>query len=285
MVRFCFGNGKSMNIEPFHKEDIATFLELAGCEGWLVDPWEFDFLLSTFPQGCLCVRDGSSGKGIGFVTSLKHERSGWIGNLIVSPDCRGQGIGEALFLRAFRTLRDSGADTCWLTASKQGQSLYEKYGFTAVDSIIRWTGTGRQRHTIPSAQTNFDSSEQITGYYDCQVWGDRRDTLLAATIRRGTLLCREQGFLVIQSCGDAIQLGPFSALDNNTAEQLFDAALGKAPLGTKICLDAPASNRSAQRMFNRRMQIAGTTELMYAGKKPDFRPKYLFGLATMGSCG
>ena len=277
--------GLTMIIEPFRKEDIASFLKLAFCEGWLVDPWEFDFLLSAFPEGCLCVRN-ESGTGIGFVTSLKHERSGWIGNLIVSARYRGQGIGEALFLRTFQNLRATGADTCWLTASKQGQSLYEKYGFTAIDSIIRWTGTGRQRHTIPAEQTSIDSSEQIAGYFDCLAWGDRRDTLLAATSGRGTLLLQESGFLVTQPCGEAIQFGPFSALNNSTAEHLLNAALHAVPIGTEVCLDAPASNRSAILLFNRRrMRIAGTTELMYAGKKPDYHPEYLFGLATMGSCG
>lgn len=274
-----------MTIEPFRKEDIAAFLELAASEGWLADPWEFDFLLSTFPAGCLCVRD-EMGKGIGFVTSLRHERSGWIGNLIVSAHNRGQGIGEALFLRALQALREAGADTVWLTASKQGQSLYEKHGFTAVDTIIRWTGTGRQRHAAHPPPACRDCTETSAGGIDYQAWGDRRDTLLAATAGRGTLLLQESGFLVLQPCGSATQFGPFSALDDSEAEYLFDAALGMVPNGTKVHLDSPASNRSALRMFNRkRMRIAGTTELMYAGKKPDYRPEYLFGLATMGSCG
>ena len=275
-----------MTIEPFCKEDIASFLDLATSEGWLSEQWELDFLLSIFPEGCLCVRDVSSGKAIGFVSSLRHERSGWIGNLIVSSQYRGQGIGEALFLRAFQALREAGADTCWLTASKQGQSLYEKYGFTAVDSIIRWTGTGRQRHVAQAPLANSDCAETAPEDIDCQAWGDRRNSLLAATVGRGTLLRQESGFLVVQPFGTAMQFGPFSALDSHTAECLLDAALGSVPHGTQFCLDSPASNRSALLMFNRkRMRIAGTTELMYAGKKPDYRPGYLFGLATMGSCG
>lgn len=274
-----------MTIEPFRKEDIATFLELATSEGWLADPWEFDFLLTEFPAGCLCVRD-ESGKGIGFVTALRHERSGWIGNLIVSMNYRGQGVGEALFLRALQALREAGADTVWLTASKQGQSLYEKYGFTTVDTIIRWTGTGRQQHTANSLPTGCDCFATSAGSIDSQAWGDRRDALLAATVGRGMLLLQESGFMAIQPCGSAMQFGPFSALDDTTAKYLFDAALGTVPNGTKVHLDSPASNRSALRMFNRRrMRIAGTTELMYAGKKPDYRPEYLFCLATMGSCG
>lgn len=275
-----------MTIEPFRKEDIATFLELAATECWLADAWEFDLLLSAFPAGCLCVRDGS-GAGVGFVTSLRHERSGWIGNLIVSAECRGRGIGEALFLRAVHALREAGADTVWLTASKTGRSIYEKHGFAAIDTIVRWAGLGRQRHAAerePEADSVVTTSS-VSGI-DYQAWGDRRDALLAATVGRGKLLLKESGFLVIQPCGAAVQFGPFSTQDSNTAEHLFDVALGMIPNGTKVYLDSPASNRSALRMFNRRgMRIAGTAELMYAGKKPEYHPEYLFGLATMGSCG
>jgi hypothetical protein len=33
------------------------------------------------------------------------------------------------------------------------------------------------------------------------------------------------------------------------------------------------------------MRISGNNDLMYAGKKPHYHSEYLFGLATMGSCG
>jgi ribosomal protein S18 acetylase RimI-like enzyme len=274
-----------MTIEPFRKEDIAIFLGLAASERWVAEQWEFDFLLSSFPAGCLCGRD-EAGKGIGFVTSLRHERSGWIGNLIVSAEYRGRGIGEALFLRAVHALREAGADTVWLTASKTGRSIYEKHGFAAIDTIVRWTGFGRQRHAEHDPKPGSAVTTPSASGIDNQAWGDRRDTLLAATVGRGKLLIEESGFLVIQPCGNAKQFGPFSAQDNSTAEHLFDAALHTIPLGTKVCLDAPASNRAALLLFNRRrMRIAGTNELMYAGIKPEYRPELLYGLATMGSCG
>lgn len=274
-----------MTVEPFGTEDINGFLDLAAAEGWLVDPWELDFLLKTFPAGCLCVRN-ESGAGVAFVTAPQYGRSGWIGNLIVAADHRGKGIGEALFLRALQMLCEAGADTVWLTASKQGQSLYEKHGFKAIDTINRWSGSGRQRHLEHSPIIGRDCSDAFVGRSDCRVWGDRRDVLLAATIERGMLLSNPSGFLVIQSCGAATQLGPFSALEGKGAETLFDGALCAVPGGVTVYLDAPASNRSALRLFNRhRMRIAGTTELMYAGKRPDFHPEYLYGLATMGSCG
>jgi len=274
-----------MKIEAFRMDDIAYFLKLATAENWVAEAWEPEFLLSEFPQGCFAARD-DNGETAGFVTSLRHDQSGWIGNLIVSVEYRGQGIGEGLFSAAFEALRLDGAETFWLTASKSGQRLYKKFGFSSIDTIIRWVGTGRQRHGVHDHNSNRNTCNSSVRGIDCQAWGDRRDALLETTVGRGKLLIEEFGFLVVQPCGDAQQFGPFTALDSGTAERLFDAVFCTIPSGTKVCLDAPASNRAALRLFNqRRMRIAGTNDLMYAGKNPDYRPEYIYGLATMGSCG
>jgi len=274
-----------MTIEPFRADDVAVFLKMAAAEGWLVEPWECAFLLAVFPEGCFCLRD-SNGKGVAFVTSLRHEKSGWIGNLIVAKEFRGQGLAEALFSKALAALHAAGVGTFWLTASKMGRSLYERYGFCSIDTIVRWVGTGRQRH--PSYGQNGESPTAVPSVIgiDSQSWGDRREPLLVATMDRGRAVCAESGFIVVQRCGEALQLGPFSALDSGMAEVLFETALRTIPLGTKVFLDAPVSNRSALRLFNRKgMRIAGRNELMYAGVRPDYRPEMLYGLATMGSCG
>ncbi len=273
----------AINIEPFRTEDIVPFLELASAENWVAEPWEFEFLIAVFSQGCFTAR-GENGKTAGFVTSIRHERSGWIGNLIVSAEYRGRKIGERLFTSAFEALRFSGVETFWLTASKSGQSLYEKYGFRSIDTIIRWVGTGRQRHTLNGCQNDKSISNMID--IDQQAWGDRRAILLTETAGRGRLVHDKSGFIVIQPAATAQQLGPFSAFDSGSAERLFDDATTAVAFGTKILVDAPASNRSSLRLFNRRkMKIAGSNSLMYAGKKPDYRPELIYGLATMGSCG
>jgi ribosomal protein S18 acetylase RimI-like enzyme len=274
-----------MTIEPFRPDDIAVFLRMAAAECWLAEPWEFAFLLAEFPEGCLCVRDGE-GRGIAFVTSLRHEESGWIGNLIVSEGFRGKGIGEALFREALQALHAAGVGTFWLTASKAGKTLYEKYGFSSLDAVVRWSGAGRRRHAGHMRSTYRDDSSISVSCIDRQAWGDRRDALLAVTTGRGRLLLEESAFMVVQPCGADIQFGPFSALDSSSANYLYNAALGSVPRETRVHIDAPLSNRSAVRLFSRRgMRISGSTELMYAGVKPDYRPEMLYGLATMGSCG
>jgi ribosomal protein S18 acetylase RimI-like enzyme len=274
-----------MTIEPFREGDVAEFLKMAAAECWVAEQWEFDFLLAAFPEGCLCMRD-SAGKGIAFVTSLQHEKSGWIGNLIVAEEFRGQGLGEALFRKSMEALQASGVETFWLTASSSGRSLYEKFGFNSLDAVIRWSGCGQQRHPGHSHPTDLVAASTSVGCIDHQAWGDRRDALLAATIDRGRLLREESGFVTIQPCGAAIQLGPFSALDSRSAEHLYDAALSSVSRETRVYVDAPLSNRSAMRLFRRRgMRITGSTELMYAGVRPVYQPDLLYGLATMGSCG
>lgn len=274
-----------MNIEPFRTDDITTFLTLAAKENWLAEQWEFAFLLSVFPQGCFAARS-ENGESVGFVTSLRHERSGWIGNLIVAEEQRGRGVGEKLFAAALAALQTAGAGTFWLTASSSGAPLYEKYGFVGIDTIYRWVGEGRQRRA-PSDLTGegheLNSSESDI---DLLAWGDRRGVLLAATTGRGRLLRDDSGFVSLQPCGDSVQFGPFSSVDSGGAERLFEAALRNVAPGTKVFVDAPASNRAALRLLHRkRMKIAGSNLLMYAGNKPHYRPELIYGLATMGSCG
>lgn len=274
-----------MTLEPFDTDDIPHFLELAAAEGWVAERWELEFLLTEFSRGCFAAR-GDNGETAGFVTSLLHRQSGWIGNLVVAEHFRGRGIGGALFRKALEALRSAGAQTIWLTASKSGAPLYEKHGFAGIDTIVRWVGTGRQRHgghDRPGARNGLSTP---VGDIDCRAWGDRRDSLLTATAGRGRLLLDESGFAAIQPCGEALQFGPFAALDCGSAARLLDTALRSTPSGAKVYLDSPASNRAAMRMFNRRrMRMCGTTELMYAGRRPDYRPELIYGLATMGSCG
>ncbi|MEI7815637.1 MAG: GNAT family N-acetyltransferase [Desulfuromonadales bacterium] len=274
-----------MIIEPFRTADIAHFLALATTENWVAESWEFEFLLSTFAQGCFVARE-DSGESIGFVTSMRHERSGWIGNLIVKSEYRGIGIGDKLFIRALEALRLSGVETFWLTASKSGRSLYEKYGFSDIDNIIRWVGSGRQRTGDNRGAVGHEMVAESSHKLDTQAWGDRREILFCKTAHRGVILQNESGFLVLQPCGNAVQFGSFSALNDGTAENLFDEAAKTIAFGTRFLLDAPVSNQTALRLFNRKkMRIAGSNSLMYAGIKPGFRPDLIFGLATMGSCG
>lgn len=95
-----------MVIRLFCNEDIGEFLSLAADEGWISDAWEVDFLRRNFPAGCLVCRN--KGIPVAFLTSIKYEKSGWIGNLIVRKEWRGRGLGSALLDRALVVLDEAG---------------------------------------------------------------------------------------------------------------------------------------------------------------------------------
>lgn len=274
-----------MTVVPFERHHIRVFLGLATTEGWVSDAWEFDYLLTSFPQGCWCACS-DEGDPAAFVTSVLHASSGWIGNLIVDEQYRGKGLGRSLFSTAFESLRKAGAETVYLTASESGRPLYEQCGFRSIDTIIRWKGFGRRGFEGHNSPPGSGKCPQVICDLDERAWGDRREKLMDAVSSRGEVVCSGEGFLVTQPVGAARQLGPFMAGSDAAAEFLFEETLRSVPSRDEIVIDAPAGNRSALRLYNRRnMRIIGRNELMYAGRRPCYRPEYIYGLATMGSCG
>ena len=273
-----------MNIEPFGHRDIPDFIALARSENWEVDSWEPEFLLSRHSGHCFLAR-GDHGKAIGFITSMRHDTSGWIGNLIVAPEARRRGIGEGLFLTALATLRTRNTATIWLTASEMGAGLYQRHGFRECGVIARWVGYG---HSKPQ-RLEPPPIEQLDGCLaavDSAAWGDDRSELVAVTTGRGVTMTGPAGFMTVQTCGAAYQLGPWSASNSGQAVTLLDRGLKLVGSGMKIMTDAPLANRNASRILKRRGFIQkGRNLLMCAGRHPAWQPDMIYGLATMGSCG
>jgi GNAT superfamily N-acetyltransferase len=274
-----------MKIESFKRDDIVHFLKLAKSEDWVVEQWELDFLLSEYSNGCFTAKRGN-GERAGYVTALRHDRSGWIGNLIVESKYRGAGVGERLFVSALGSLRSEGVETFWLTASESGKRLYEKYGFQNMDTITRWAGTIAPISDLPYDDSDNRSISNSLSSIDCKVWGDRRDALLNVTTGRGVLIQKKSGFLVLQPSGCDVLLAPFISDNEDGALRIFNDAIRVIPSGTKYFVDAPLSNKSAHQLYESfDMTIVGQNILMYAGRAPEYRPEMLYGLATMGSCG
>ena len=268
-------------IEPLGAMHVPYFFSAADAEGWICDPWEFAFLLNSFPQGCwTAVRHGVA---VGFVTAARYEKSGWIGNLLVRKEMRGRGQGRALFERALHSLEHAGAETVWLTASLDGQPLYEKLGFAAVDRIIRWRGrSGGHAGRRQLATYSLEAMEET----DRMGWGDCRGELLLAIAERGIVMHGADGFCILQVTGERVQLGPWGCRQPEIAESLLQQALEGSSPSAEIVLDAPESNRDASEILERHgFSPCGATTLMYRGSSPDYNPRHIFALASMGSIG
>ena len=269
-----------MDVDRFLPQDIDPFLALAGEEGWLCDRWEFEFLQQSFPRGSFVVRRDDV--AVAFVTSVRHTGSGWVGNLLVRQDLRGQGIGRILLQHVLDTLNREGVVTVWLTASAEGKPLYEKLGFGAIDGIQRWRGTAR----VMAGQVADTGDGAPINEVDLAGWGDCRRLLLSALQQRSGLVANRYGFLMLQQPTDGMQLGPWGSFSARTAANLLDRALATLPAGTRLFLDVPERNRTAGRLLAERgFRPTGETVLMYRGTPPAYQPKHVFSLASMGSMG
>lgn len=268
-----------MGIDQFRQTDIEPFLEMAAQERWICDRWELEFLLPAFPAGCLVWRDAN--RPVAFVTAVRYDRSGWIGNLIVSPLLRGRGTGSTLMLAALTALEAAGTETVWLTASTAGKPIYEKLGFQAVDTVYRWRGKGVAGSKTLQASHDLAAVKAI----DRAGWGDCREAIFAALGGKGNFFTASDGFLCRHRYADGVQLGPWGCLTQETARRLLERALQlDAPLDT--FLDMPGGNREGANLLDLSgFRVAGSTLLMYRGRRPAYRPELIYGLASMGSFG
>jgi GNAT superfamily N-acetyltransferase len=268
-----------MLLVPFTAAQVESFLQAAAAEGWITDRRELDFLLRCCPQGCLvAVVDGDPAA---FITAMRYAASAWIGNLLVVPRHRRQGIGRALMEAVLQRLDGSGCATVWLTASSDGAHLYRTLGFVEIDRVQRWRLCGSLAWELPRA-VDLEQAAVL----DRLGWGDSRGALFAGSQDCAGWLLRAGGFLRCLPAGEGLQLGPWGALAGKTAGKLLELTMKAVRGDGDIYLDVPQRNRTAGRLLAAGgFRESGSTLLMYRGVLPEYRPEYVYSLASMGSYG
>ena len=126
-------------IRPMQLADLDFAAACTHAEGWASE--DHTALLGFFladPLGCLLAELHGHPVGICVATSYGH--SGFIGELIVLPQARGQGIGAALLNRAVELLQQRGARTVYLDGVLGAVELYERNGFRKLTRSWRFSG-------------------------------------------------------------------------------------------------------------------------------------------------
>jgi GNAT superfamily N-acetyltransferase len=267
-----------LKIERPTASDWVEFRCLAAAEGWRVPARELELYAGPLADSAFVLR-GKECRG--WVTTVAHERSGWLGNLLVPPAFRGWGYGARLFDHALEVLDEQGCRSVWLTASEQGRPIYERRGFVAVDRIVRWVGTGvAGGEAVPSAGTG----ELYAA--DREVWGESRRPLLE-WLARGGRLASEEGTVLLLQAGTELQvLGPWYAREScpRRNRQVLSAALAGAGSGAVVAdvlASAPVGNLLAAAGFRR----VGECALLVRGADPGIQRSGLVSLASLGSMG
>jgi predicted N-acetyltransferase YhbS len=122
-------SSERFTVRPATTDDIKEMsgvLERAGLSSSKPEVLEFNLASSSTRMFVGC-RDGLV---VGVAGCVRFGRTGWLGNVAVDDDVRGQGLGRALSQAAADCLHQAGVETVLLTATKLGQPIYERLGFT-----------------------------------------------------------------------------------------------------------------------------------------------------------
>jgi predicted N-acetyltransferase YhbS len=115
-------------VRPATTDDIkemSEVLERAGLSSSGPEALEFNLGSSSSHMFVGC----HDGLVVGVAGSVRFGRTGWLGNVAVDDEFRGQGLGRAISQAAVDCLQQAGVETVLLTATKLGRPIYERLGF------------------------------------------------------------------------------------------------------------------------------------------------------------
>ena len=234
-----------IKIRPFTAADIPFALEQTTREGWATGRTMFDTYLEHDPDGAFLA--WNEGGRAGMVTTTRYAASAWIGNLIVPPTFRSQGIGRALMEHGLRDLRQGGVRTVRLDGDPPGLALYRSLGFADEYESLRFRRN--PEHAGFTTRTNRlepgDLAEVVA--FDADRFGDDRGRLLRILFRlsRHAFLARRDskvvGYVLTEETNLGLRAGPCVAADTEVARELLETVLASAGPHT-VTLGIPAQN-------------------------------------------
>ena len=128
-----------LTIRSMQATDVPFAASCTAAEGWDSETvTEFETHVAYKPSGGLIAEIDREPVGICVATA--YQSAGFIGELIVTPDWRGRGIGQRLLERAIDFLRTYNAHSIYLDGVPAAVPLYEKVGFRKVCPSLRFSG-------------------------------------------------------------------------------------------------------------------------------------------------
>jgi len=245
-------------IRLMEERDIDFALAQTAREGWDIAAGGFQMHLKHDPAGCfIAERDG---RRIAMITTTRYGGSAFIGNLIVDPARRRQGVGEMLMQCAMDHLRQQGISRLALEADPPGVKLYRRLGFTDAFQSLRFetespvrpaAGEGREVEPLTDADLH------QMARFDALHFGDDRSRILAALLPSApAAFCLRRdgapvGYIITQPLEGGVRLGPAVAVGAEATAALIDAVLARLD-AARFTAGIPAPNRDGARVLRAR---------------------------------
>jgi GNAT superfamily N-acetyltransferase len=223
-----------------------------------------------------------AGKIVGCANGLLNGTTSWLGNIIVLPEYRGQGIGSALASHLVEYLHHQGCISQVLVATKLGEPVYARLGFKVSSSYTFL----RSEKTIPSTLTpqihraqaeNFEAMRKL----DLEITGERRTAFLERFLARGWVSQAGNHEPISGFFLPSLENGPILARDAVTGLELLQFKLGSGCTSVVV----PSSNHpTLDLLLGSGFQIENTAPRMTLGVELDWKPEGVFSRGG-GFCG
>ncbi|MFQ6546505.1 GNAT family N-acetyltransferase [Aestuariibius sp. 2305UL40-4] len=247
-------------------EDLRRALDWAAEEGWNPGLDDAEAFYAADPGGFFVAEE--DGKPVASISVVNHNDDfAFLGLYICRPECRGRGIGFALWEEA---MAHAGQRTIGLDGVAEQQANYARSGFVLAGTTRRFSGdlTGREVAGIDPADTA-DIPTLIDREAQCS--GVRKEDYLSAwfrdTAHRKTFVASSTGFVTVRRCRDGAKIGPLIAEDENTARDLIAAAAAAFP--GPFSIDVPDSAPTLAGICETLgLSVTFETARMYRGTPP-----------------
>lgn len=239
---------KQLQLVLFNANDIPGLIDLSDSVGWDYDEYE---IRTVMISGKIFGHKNAEGKIVSSAAILTYDTNlASIGMVIVHENYRGLGLGKLVTQKCIESVSQYTA--IMLVATKDGEPLYKKIGFTTVDYVHKYLADNYSgAHNLASNEFTIedvharDFAEIVR--LDAAAFGDKRSKFLQNRIKQAKrcIVVRDHqtniiGFgLSIQGPMNLI-LGPIIAPDSITASLIINT-LAKDHHG-KLRMDVPSGH-------------------------------------------
>ena len=276
----------SLIIRQFRREDIEFAVSQTTREGWENTRAEFSVCLAHDPNGCFIAEIDR--RPVGMMTTTPYAQSAWLGNLIVMPDARRQGIGERLMTHAVRQLEGKGIRTIRLEADPLGIGIYRWLGFVDQFESLRFCKEPPHRGDRCGVRRMTDDDLGAVQAFDTACFGDDRSgflSLLMADAKATYCVCEQgsiRGFALVLSTRSGVRFGPCATDSPTTTERLLDAAFADFP-DVRIMVGVPGVNVKAAELLESRgfTQTPSSLRMVHGEPHAEADPSKLMAIANV----
>jgi predicted N-acetyltransferase YhbS len=233
-----------LKIRTMDSDDAEFVIEITGKEGWGYETDDFQRMMFYEPNAnFVALKDGTR---CGMITTVNYGRMGWIGNVVVGSEFRGEDIGKALVTQAIGYMKARGVRSVKLNSYLDSREFYSKMGFevegycSVFSNPADWKSPGKSgKGGLPGIRKleSGDISQVIS--LDRMLFGFNRSRFLKrmnddfpgiAHISKNVSSERVEGFIMGADSASMGEMGPWVCdpdIETDIAKSLLLASVGE----------------------------------------------------------